>query len=71
MFVLIFLSAVLFLRILRNKLGTKIFEPDHLMKALSGDRILPKLREYNYYHEAGSKPELVYSDFVILLLFIR
>ena len=47
------------LRILRNKLGTKLFEPDHLMKALSGDMIFPKVGGYGYYHEAGSEPELI------------
>ena len=36
-----------------------MFEPEHLMKGLSGDIILPKFGEYNYYHEAGSKPELI------------
>ena len=32
-----------------------MFEPKNLMRALSGDMILPKFGEYNYYHEAGSK----------------
>ena len=30
-----------------------------MMKGLSGDMTLPKFGEYNYYHEAGSKPELI------------
>ena len=39
------------LRTLREKLGTKRFEAEHLMKALTGDMILPKFGEYNYYYE--------------------
>ena len=45
------------LRILRDKLGAKIFEPENIMKSLSGDMILPKFGEYKYYNEIGSKPE--------------
>ena len=29
------------------------------MKSLSGDMINPKFGEYNYYHETGSKSELI------------
>ena len=47
------------LRILRNKLGAKMLEPKKMMKSLSGDIIFPKFGENNYYHEAGSKPELI------------
>ena len=47
------------LRILRNKLGGKIFEPENKMKILSGDMIIPKFDEYNYYHETGTKSELI------------
>ena len=36
------------LRILRNKLGTQMFEPENIMKSLSGDMILPKFGEYKY-----------------------
>ena len=46
-------------RILRNKLGAKIFEPEHLMKALNGNMILPRFEEYHYYHEAENKSELI------------
>ena len=46
------------LRILQNRLGVKMFEPKHLMKTISGDMILPKFGEYNYYHEGESKPEI-------------
>ena len=35
------------LRILRNKLGAKMFEPGNIMKRLSGDMIVPKFGEYN------------------------
>ena len=46
------------LRILRNKLGAKMFEPENIMKSLSGDMILPKFGEYKYNNiEKGSKPE--------------
>ena len=44
---------------LRKKLGAEIFEPEYLMKALSGNMILPKFKEHNYYHVAKSKPELL------------
>ena len=42
------------LRILRNKLDTKMFEPKNIMKNLSGDMMLPKFDEYKYYHEIRS-----------------
>ena len=47
----------IFLRILRNKFGTKMFEPENIMKSLSIDMILPKFGEYKYYNKIGSKPE--------------
>ena len=47
------------LRILQNKLSTKVFESENMMKSLSGDMIIPKFGEYNYYHESGSKLELI------------
>ena len=60
------------LRMLRNKLSSKIFEPDNIMKGLSGDMILPKFGEYEYNNMLkGSKPEHIYFGFVILLLFLR
>ena len=34
-----------------------MFEPENIMKNLSGDMILPKFGEYKYYNEKGSKPE--------------
>ena len=44
------------LRMLRNKLDAKTFEPEHLMKALNGVIILPKFSEYNNNnYEAESK----------------
>ena len=45
------------LRILRNMLGAKMFEPKKDMKCLSGDMIIPKFGEDKYHHEIGSKPE--------------
>ena len=59
------------LRILRNKLGANIFKPEHLTNSLSDDILLPKFGECNYYHEAGSKPELILFWVVILLMFIN
>ena len=50
-------SLRILLRILRNKLGAKMFEPENVMKNLSGDMILPKFGDYKYYNETGSKPE--------------
>ena len=47
------------LRILRDKLGAKIFELENIMKSLSGDMTLPKFGEYKYYNEIGSKPEYI------------
>ena len=54
----IFMLHIL-LRILRNEFSVKIVEPNHLINFLSGDMLLPKFGEYNYYHEAGSKHVLV------------
>ena len=46
------------LRILRNKLGAKMCEPENIMKSLSGDMTLPKFGEYKYYNmEKWSKPD--------------
>ena len=46
------------IRILRNKLGAKMFEPENVMTSLSGDMILPKFGEYKYNNmEKGAKPE--------------
>ena len=50
----------IFLRILRNELGAKkMFEPENIMKSLSGDMIPPKFGEYKYYYDEESKPELI------------
>ena len=46
------------LRILRNKLGSKMFEPENVMTSLRGDMILSKFGEYKYNNmEKGTKPE--------------
>ena len=47
------------IRILRNKLGAKMFEPENIIKSLSGDMILPKFGEYKYYHEEGNESEYI------------
>ena len=49
-------------KILRNKLGAKMCEPESIMKSLSRDMILLKFGEYKYYHEVGSKPEYILSS---------
>ena len=36
-----------------------MFESEKLLKSLSGKMIIPKFGEYNYYHETGTKPELI------------
>ena len=47
------------LRMLRNKLGAKMLEPEKMIKSLSGDMITPKFGEYDYHRETGTKPELI------------
>ena len=58
-------------RILRSKLGAKMFEPENIMKSLSGDMILPKFCEYKYNTEKEVNLDTFYFGFVILLLFLR
>ena len=37
-----------------------MFEPENIMKSLSGDMIVPKFGEYKYNNmERGTKPELI------------
>ena len=36
-----------------------MFEPEIMIKSLSGDMILPKFGEFNYYHITGTKPWLI------------
>ena len=60
------------LRILRNKLGAKMFESENIMKSVSGDMILPKFGEYKYNNmEKELNPNTFYFGFVILLLVLR
>ena len=47
------------LRILRHKIGAKLFEPESKIIDLCGEIIVPKFGEYKYIHEVGSKPELI------------
>ena len=47
------------LRILRHKIGAKLFEPESKMIDLCGEMIVPQFGEYKYIHEVGSKPELI------------
>ena len=53
------LQSRILLRILINKLGAKKFEPENMMKSLSGDMIIPKFGEYINYHETGTKPKII------------
>ena len=46
------------LRILRCKIGAKLFEPESKMTDLCGEMIVPQFEEYKYIHEISSKPEL-------------
>ena len=46
-------------RILQNEVNTKKIEPEKAMKSLSGDMIIQKFDESNYYHETGTKRELI------------
>ena len=59
------------LRILCNKLSTKMFEPENIMKSLSGDIILPKFSEYKHDNEKEVNLNTFYFGLVILLLFLR
>ena len=54
------------LRILRHKIGAKLFEPESKMTDLCGEMIVPQFGEYKYIHEIGGKPELIYIGFVIM-----
>ena len=47
------------LRILRRKIGGKLFEPESKMADLCGEIIVSQFGEYKYIHEIGSKPELI------------
>ena len=58
------------LRILRNKSGAIFFEHKYLMKAFSGDMILPKLGGYNNYMKLEVNLNLFYFWLVLLLLCI-
>ena len=45
------------LRILRHKIGAKLFESESKMIDSYGKIIVPQFGEYNYIHELDSKPE--------------
>ena len=47
------------LRILRYKIGAKLFEPESKMIHLCGEMIVPQFGIYKYIHEVGSRPEVV------------
>ena len=36
-----------------------MFEPEIMIKSLSGDMISPKFGEFNYYHKTGTKHGLI------------
>ena len=58
-------------RILRNNLGANIFEPEQMMKSLSGVMIIPKFGEYILIMKLELNLNLFYFGFVIMLLFLR
>ena len=45
--------------LLQNKLSANLFIPEKIIKNLSGDMIIPKVGEYNYFHENRNKPKLI------------
>ena len=47
------------LRILRHKIGAKVFEPQSKIIDLCDETTVPQFGEYKYIHEVGSKPELI------------
>ena len=47
------------LRVLRHKIGAKLFEPKIEMKDLCGKMIEPQFIQYKYVHKVDDKPELV------------
>ena len=70
MLVLAFLSYVFILEYY-EKFVANFFKAEHFMKALSGGMILPKFGEYDYHHEAGSKPEFLLFKVSNTVAFIR
>ena len=58
------------LRMLRHKIGAKLFEPESEMAYLCGEIIVPQFGEYKYIHEIGNKPEFILYGFVILLQYV-
>ena len=46
------------LRILRHKIGAKLFEPKSRLTYLCGEIIIPQFGEYKFVYEIGSKPDL-------------
>ena len=47
------------LRVLRHKIGAKLFEPESKMTNICGEMIVPQFGEYKYIDDIGSKPELI------------
>ena len=57
------------LKILRYKIGAKLFEPEKKMTDLYGEMIVPKFEEYRYVHEISSKPECILywgRDYIVI-----
>ena len=59
MILVLSLLSCIFFKNTTKQSGAKTFQRENLIKALSGDMILPKFGEYTYNHEAGRKPELI------------
>ena len=47
------------IRILRHKIGAKLFEPESKMVDLRGEMIAPQFGEYKYTHETSTKLESI------------
>ena len=47
------------LRMLRHKIGAKLFEDKSKMTDLCGEIVVPQFGEYKYIHKICSKPELI------------
>ena len=47
------------LRILRHKIGARLYEPESKIVDLRGEMITQQFGEYNYTHETGTTPEAI------------
>ena len=59
------------LRILRYKIGDKLFDSESKIVDLRGEMIVPQFSEDKYIHETSIKPESILYWFEILLQYLR